>query len=51
MFSKNIRFENFGKKKVNKNLKDIYKNLISKKNDNNDLISSFTKSYSYSFNK
>ena len=51
MFSKNIRFENFGKKKVNKNLKAIYKNLISKKNDNNDLINSFTKSYSYSFNK
>ena len=51
MFSKNIRFENFGKKKINKNLKAIYKNLISKKNDNNDLTSSFTKSYSYSFNK
>ena len=44
-------YENFGKKKVNKNLKAIYKNLISKKNDNNDLISSFTKSYSYSFDK
>ena len=51
MFSKNIRFENFLKKKVNKNFKEIYKNLISKKNDNNDLINSFTKSYSYSFNK
>ena len=51
MFSKNIRFQNFGNKKINKDLKTIYKNLISKKNDNNDLINSFTKSYSYSFNK
>ena len=51
MFSKNIRFQNFGNNKINKDLKAIYKNLISKKNDNNDLTSSFTKSYSYSFNK
>ena len=51
MFSKNIRFQNFGNNKINKDLKTIYKNLISKKNDNNDLTSSFTKSYSYSFNK
>ena len=51
MFSKNIRFQNFGNNKINKDMKTIYKNLISKKNDNNDLTSSDTKSYSYAFNK
>ena len=51
MFSKNIIFENFRNKIINKNLRKLYKNLINKKNDKKYIINSFTKSYNYSFNK
>ena len=33
MFSKNIKFENFKNKIIQKNLKNFYKDLIIKKND------------------
>lgn len=49
MFSKNIKFENFRHKIIQKNLKKFYRDLISKKNDKKNLVNSFTKSYSYSF--
>ena len=51
MFSKNIKFENFHNKKINKNLRKLYKSLINKKNDKKFIINTFTKSYNYSFNK
>ena len=51
MFSKNIKFENFHYKKINKNLRKLYKSLINKKNDKKFIINTFTKSYNYSFNK
>ena len=51
MFSKNIKLENFKNLKIQKNLKNYFKSLIKKKNDKKNLINSFTKSYSYSFNK
>ena len=51
MFSKNIKFENFHYKKINKNLRKLYKSLINKKNDKKFVINTFTKSYNYSFNK
>ena len=51
MFSKNIKFENFHNKKINKNLRKLYKSLIKKKNDKKYLINTFSKSYNYSFNK
>ena len=51
MFSKNIKLENFKNPKIQKNLKNHFKSLIKKKNDKKNLINSFTKSYSYSFNK
>ena len=51
MFSKNIKFENFHNKKINKNLRKLYKSLIKKKNDKKFLINTFSKSYNYSFNK
>ena len=51
MFSKNIKFENFKNKIIQKNVKKFYKDLIIKKNDKENLINSFTKSYNYSFNK
>ena len=51
MFSKNIKFENFKNKIIQKNVKKFYKDIIIKKNDKENLINSFTKSYNYSFNK
>ena len=51
MLSKNIRFKNFTKKKFNKNLKVLFKKLIDKNSYDNNVIKSFSKSYSYSFTK
>jgi len=51
MLSKNIIFQNFKKKKIQNKLKIFYKNLIENSTKKNSLINSFTKSYSYSFNK
>ena len=52
MFSKNISYQNFQKKKIiSKKLKFLYKNLIERRNNENNLIKSFTKSFSYSFSK
>ena len=51
MLSKNIIFQNFKKKKIQNKLKIFYKNLIENSTKKNNLINSFTKSYSYSFNK
>ncbi len=51
MFSKNIIFQNFTKKKIKKRLKIFYKKLIENSNNKNNVINSFTKLYSYSFDK
>ena len=52
MFSKNISYQNFQKKRIiSKKLKFLYKNLIERRNNENNLIKSFTKSFSYSFSK
>ena len=51
MFSKNIIFQNFTKKRIKKKLKIFYKKLIENSNNKNNVINSFTKSYSYSFDK
>jgi len=51
MLSKNIFFQNFKKKKIQNKLKIFYKNLIENSTKKKSLINSFTKSYSYSFNK
>ena len=51
MLSKNIRFKNFTKQKFNKNLKVLFNNLIDKKSYNDIVLRSFSKSYTYSFNK
>ena len=51
MFSKNIKLENFKNTKIQKKLKFYFKSLIKKKDDKKNLINSFTKSYTYSFNK
>ena len=51
MLSKNIYFENFKIKKKNKNLIPLYNKLIKRKKIKDDLINSFTNSYSYSFEK
>ena len=51
MFSKNIIFENFKKKKINKKLKIFYKSIVENRTKKKNLINSFTKSYSYSFDK
>ena len=51
MLSKNIRFTNFTKKKLNKNLKVLFKKLIDKNNYDDNVIKSFSKSYSYTFTK
>ena len=49
MLSKNIRFKNFTKKKFNKNLKVLFKKLTNKSSYNDNVVKSFSKSYSYSF--
>jgi len=51
MFSKNIIFQNFTKKKIKKRLKIFYKKLIDNSTNKNNVINSFTKLYSYSFDK
>ncbi|MDA9745236.1 glucose-6-phosphate isomerase [Candidatus Pelagibacter sp.] len=51
MLSKNIRFKNFTKKKFNKNLKVLFKKLTNKSSFNDNVVKSFSKSYSYSFTK
>ena len=51
MFSKNIIFENFKKKKIKKKLKIFYKSIVENRTKKKNLINSFTKSYSYSFDK
>ena len=51
MLSKNIRFKNFTKKKFNKNLKVLFKKLTNKSSYNDNVVKSFSKSYSYSFTK
>ena len=51
MLSKNIKFKNFGKKKFNKNLKVLFKKLTNKSSFNDNVVKSFSKSYSYSFTK
>ena len=51
MLSRNIRFKNFTKKKFNKNLKVLFKKLIDKNSYDDNVIKSFSKSYSYSFTK
>ena len=51
MLSKNIRFKNFTKKKFNKNLKILFKKLTNKSSYNDNVVKSFSKSYSYSFTK
>ena len=51
MLSKNIRFKNFTKKKFDKNLKVLFNKLIDKNSYDDNVIKSFSKSYSYSFTK
>ncbi len=51
MFSKNIIFQNFKKKKIQRKLKIFYKNLVKNRTEQKNLINSFTKTYSYSFDK
>ena len=51
MLAKNIKFLNFKDHKIQKSLKGKFKNLINKKSDTNNLISSFAKAYPYSYDK
>ncbi len=51
MLSKNIKFKNFEKKKFNKKLRFLFKRIIDKNNYNDNVVRSFSKSYSYSFTK
>ncbi len=51
MLSKNIRFKNFAKKKFNKNLRILFKKLTDEKSYDDNVVRSFSKSYSYSFTK
>ena len=51
MLAKNIKFLNFKDQKIQKSLKGKFKNLINEKSDTNNLISSFAKSYPYSYDK
>ncbi len=51
MLSRNIKLENFKNTKISKKLIIHYKKLINEKNNQNNLINSFTKSYPYSYSK
>ena len=51
MLSNNIFIKNFKKKKTPEQLKRLYKNLISESSNKQSLLNSFTKSFSYSFDK
>ena len=51
MLSNNIFIKNFKKKRIPERLKRFYKNLISESSNKQSLLNSFTKSFSYSFDK
>ena len=51
MLTKNIRFQNFKKKRVHTKLKFFFKNLVENSIIKENLIHSFTESFHYSFNK
>ena len=51
MLTKNIRFQNFKKKRVHTKLKCFFKNLVENSIKKENLIHSFTENFHYSFNK
>ena len=51
MLTKNIKFNNFKKKKIQKKLKFFFKNLVDNSLKKENLIHSFTNNFHYSFNK
>ena len=51
MLTKNIRFQNFKKKKFHTKLKLFFKNLVDNSTKKQNLIYSFTDNFNYSFNK
>ncbi len=51
MLSKNIKFQNFKKIKIQNSLKLIYYKLINQKNEKKNLINTFTNSYVYSYDR
>ena len=51
MLTKNIRFQNFQKKRVHTKLKFFFKNLVENSIKKENLIHSFTENFHYSFNK
>ncbi len=51
MLTKNIRFQNFKKKKIQKKLKLFFKNLVDNSIKKENLMHSFTANFTYSFNK
>ena len=51
MLTKNIRFQNFKKKKIHTKLKLFFKNLVDNSTKKQNLIYSFTDNFNYSFNK
>ena len=51
MLTKNIRFQNFKKKRVHTKLKFFFKNLVENSIKKENLIHSFTENFHYSFNK
>ena len=51
MLTKNIRFQNFKKKKIQKKLKLFFKNLVDNSIKKENLMHSFTDNFTYSFNK
>ena len=51
MLSKNIKFKNFKKIKIQDSLKLIYNKLINQKNEKKNLINTFTNSYIYSYDR
>ena len=51
MLTKNIKFNNFKKKKIHTKLKFFFKNLVDNSLKKENLIHSFTNNFHYSFNK
>ena len=51
MLTKNIKFDNFKKKKIHTKLKFFFKNLVDNSLKKENLIHSFTNNFHYSFNK
>ena len=51
MLTKNIRYQNFKKKRVHSKLKFLFKNLVENSIKKENLIYSFTENFNYSFNK